>query len=231
MNWLALLAGSALVIAALVALARANARDLASLARALGLEVVRDGATTSGPDPVLGTATDTVVLAGTLDGHPATVRARSVRRVGPRRRSLFTVLSVPVPPGTPRLRLEPARTGAIAASIGGDWPGVLTGDDAFDRTFRLNAPDAAAALAVLDADLRARLLALRASRTAALPANALGRFAGDLLTGTFELDGGRLDYAAPGTPGAGVVAHLVAAAPCVTAFARRVRESQDGPHA
>jgi hypothetical protein len=223
----------AVVLAAMAAvlwwLARTNARDRAALAGRLGLHEVARGPTEALNDPILGRSTQSVILEGRLHGLPARVWLRTVRRPegdGTRSRVSFTVLSFEVPGTSLRLRLSPARTGAIAAMFGDDWPGWLTGDPEFDQAYRLSTPAPEAAAAVFSPEVRQRWLALRAARSAsfgdAADAGALGRLAGDLLVGTLVLDRGRLEYVMPGTVTPGLVEHLARAAPEVAAIALRL---------
>jgi hypothetical protein len=96
----------------------------------------------------------------------------------------------------------------------------------------LSSPTPEAARACFTPEERERWLALRESLTAALGAQGgdspLGRFAGDLLTGTLVLDRGRLEYAAMGTVNRGVVEHLARAAPEVVALAQRLGADGEG---
>ena len=228
MDLLAVLAAVAAMAAVLWWLARANARDRAALARRLGLREVAGGAAERMRAPFRGRATQRVILEGRLHGVPAQVWLRTVRRADGHRapaRSQFTVLSVEVPGSTQRFRLSPARTGAVAAAIGADWPERPTGDAAFDRAFRLSSP-APEAAACFPPEVRARWLALREALGAPLgpaaDADAAGRFATDLLTGTLVLDHGRLEYAAMGSVTPGLIEHLARAAPEVAALAQRL---------
>jgi hypothetical protein len=210
-------------------LARVNARDRAALARRLGLHPVPRGVIERAPDPIVGWSMQTAILEGALHGLAVRVWMRTVRRQGrrsPRAKRGFTVLSVEVPASALRFRLEPARTGALAAAFGGDWPRLLLDDPAFDQAFRLSTPTPEAARACFAPELRERWLALRESLIEPIGAQggdtALGRFAGDLLTGTLVLDRGRLEYAAMGTVSPGVIEHLARAAPEVAALAKRL---------
>jgi hypothetical protein len=219
--FLLVLAGLAIALAALY---RANARDRAALARTLGLAPVARGRASESVHPVMGPCFETPLMRGTLDGVPAEVLARTIRRLGrrnPNARSAFTVLRLRVPTSAPRLRIEPRGTGTMLASLGEGEPEIATGDAGFDADWRVSGPRPAEALALLSPELRATLTALRASLAPGLPDSALGRFSGDLMVGTFEIGDGRLDYAAMGTPTPGLAAHLAAAVPCALALARR----------
>jgi hypothetical protein len=209
-------------------LVRVNARDRAALARRLGLREAPRGVIEQAPDPILGWSSQREILEGVLHGLPVRVWLRTVRRGrrSAQSRRGFTVLSVDVPDTALRFRLEPARTGAVAAAFGGDWPRWLVDDPAFDQAFRLSTPTPEAARAFFTPDLLQRWLALREALTAPIGAQgadgALARFAGDLLTGTVMLDRGRLEYAAIGTVTPGVIEHLARAAPEVALLAKRL---------
>ncbi len=184
--------------------------------------MIPKGEIESGPDAVMGTYSQRVVLAGELHGFPALVLSRTVRR-NPRNRSHFTVLALELPAPAPfRLRLEPALTGKLQAAFGGDLPPVATGDAEFDRLHRVSADEAAAVPRVLDEPMRAALTAFRSGSAPGMPDNALGRFSTDLMAGTFAVEGRRVSCMLNGTPMPSQAGRLQAAARLLAELAQRL---------
>lgn len=161
--FLLVVAGLAIALAALY---RANARDRAALASALGLAPVPRGLASERVHPVMGPCFETPLRRGTLGGVPAEVLARTIRRMGrrnPNARSAFTVLRLRVPASVSRLRIEPRRTGAMIGSLGEGEPEIATGDAGFDAHWRVSGPRPDEALVLLSPGMRSTLVALRAS--------------------------------------------------------------------
>ena len=215
--------GLAAIGGVLVWLTRANSADAARITAALGLQPTRAPAA-RGDDPLLGRYSDRVFATGRLHGWDATLAHRVVYRTGrhiTRNRSHQTVLHLTLPrPARALVRVEPARTGAVAGAVarvlgGGtttQWPEVTTGDASFDTAYRVSAPEGAAAVSLLTPSVRAAMLAARAAAAPTAPANAAGRVAADLVGPTFAADHGRATCTLNGTATARLLPALEAAA-------------------
>lgn len=224
---LLLLAG---FVAAIILLKRANDRDRARMAEALGLTLTNNGPAERGTDRVMGNYYQRAIMGGTFEGFPASVWSRTIYRVSRRSgkgRSHQTILSFhPEQPMPSTICIEPARTGTFTALFGSDQPEQPTGDAAFDRLFRVSGSEPAFCARLLSPEMRSRLLGLRETRTGNLPDHALGRLAGDLLMGAFVLECARAQYIMDGTPTGKAATHLVSAAPVLAALVRQVQSAR-----
>lgn len=215
--------GLAAIGGVLVWLARTNSADATRITEALGLQPTR-GTAARGDDPLLGRYSDHVFATGQVHGWDTVLARRVVYRTGrhiTRNRSHQIVLHMTLPrPARALVRVEPARTGTLAAAaaraLGGgtttQWPEVATGDVPFDAAYRVTAPDAAAAVTLLPPNVRSAMLAARAAAAPTAPTNAAGRVAADLVGPTFAVDHGRATCTLNGTPTARLLPALEAAA-------------------
>lgn len=224
----------ALVLLTLLAIAgviywlgRANAQDRRKMGAILGLEVIEKGPSERGEDHIMGHFHQSPFLRGELHGYPASVWLRSVRRTtrhNSNNQSIFTVLCFDLPqPSHVLFRIEPALAGKLQSHFGGDQPACPTGDAEFDTLYRFTSTDAEAGRDFLTPDMRRLLLAFRQKVTGDMPAHAIGRFAGDLLLGTFSLEKHRVTYAVSGTPSEKIARHFQLAAGFLAEFGSHLR--------
>ena len=218
-----------LVIAGVVyGLAQANVKDRQRMAEILGLAVLPKGAQETGEDDTLGHFHQTLAMCGEMHGHPACVWVRSVRRLtqsNAKNTSLQTVLAFDLKGANAKaFRIEPAMTGKLQSWFRGDQPALPSGDAEFDRLFRFTSQDANAAERILTPEMRRLLLAFRQGVVGDMPDSSLGRFSGDLLMGTFAIEGSRATYTVSGTPSEKIAKHFEMAARFLAEFARRVCE-------
>lgn len=207
-------------------LARANAKDRHRMAEILGLVVVPKGEQERGKDYTLGNFHQSLAMHGEMHGRPAGVWVRSVRRFtrhNSRNMSLQTVLAFDLKGESPTsFRIEPALTGKLQSWFGGDQPAIPSGDLEFDRLFRFTSQDGAAAIRILTPEIRERLLAFRKAVAGEMPDSDLARFSGDLMMGTFAIEGKRATYTVAGTPSEKIARHFAIAGPFLAEFADRV---------
>lgn len=208
-------------------LGKANAQDRRKMGAILGLEVIEKSPSERGEDPIMGHFHQSAFLRGELHGYPASVWQRSVRRTTRRNsnnQSLFTVLCFDLPaPSEVLFRIEPALAGKLQSHFGGDQPARATGDAEFDKLFRFTSTDPEAGRVFLTPEMRRLLLDFRKKVTGEMPEHALGRFAGDLLLGTFSLERHRMTYAVSGTPSEKIARHFQVAAGILTEFGNPLR--------
>lgn len=220
--------GLLVIAGAVYGLAQANFKDRQRMAEILGLAVLPKGAQETGEDDTLGHFHQTLAMCGEMHGHPACVWVRSVRRLtqsNAKNTSLQTVLAFDLKGANARaFRIEPAMTGKLQSWFGGDQPALPSGDAEFDRLFRFTSQDANAAKKILTPEMRRLLLAFRQGVVGDMPDSSLGRFSGDLLMGTFAIEGSRATYTVSGTPSEKIAKHFEMAARFLAEFARRVCE-------
>lgn len=209
-------------------LGQSNAKDRQQMAEILGLVVVPKGEQERGNDYTLGYFHQTLLMRGELHGHPAGVWLRSVRRFtkhNSKNMSLQTVLAFELQRECKiSFRIEPALTGQLQSWFGGDQPSIPSGDPEFDKGFRFTSQDANAAMQMLTPEIRGLLLAFRKGVVGELPDSALGRFSGDLMMGTFAVEGTRATYSVAGTPSEKIAKHFEMAGSFLDEFVRRVQE-------
>ncbi len=213
------------VVGVLYWLARLTAKDRQQMAEILGLQVLKNGAQESGQDHILGHFHQTLTMQGEMCGYPAGVWIRSVRRLtkhNSKNESLQTVLALGLGKdcGT-AFRIEPALSGKLQSWFGGDQPAVPSGDHEFDKLYRFTSPDPDAARRYLTEDMKKVLIAFRKNVVGDMPDSAIGQFSGDLLMGTFAIEGVRATYTVPGTPSEKIARHFQTAAQFLAEFARR----------
>ncbi len=210
-------------------LAQANKKDRQRMADILGLAVLEKGAQESGKNSTMGHFHQTLAMCGEMHGHAAGVWVRSVRRLSSRHSrsgSMQSVLAFDLKvPSAVAFRIEPAMTGKLQSWFGGDQPVLPSGDAEFDKFFRFTSQDAGVATKILTPETRALLLAFRQGVVGKMPDSALGRFSGDLLMGTFAVEGARATYAVSGTPSEKIARHFEMAARFLAEFSQRVRET------
>ena len=180
---------------------RKNAADLQKLGEALGMAVLPKGVEEEGRSALGGRRFhQKLVLTGEMNGLPASVCHR-VEKIGSKSRSSFTVLGVELPHEVGvKLLVAPATSAALIALWGGKTESWVTGDAEFDKFFYSQGEPEEQARRVLDEPMRKLLLAFRGGVAPGMPDHLLGRFSGDLMTGTFEMEGNRVSYAISGTP-------------------------------
>lgn len=200
-----------------------NAADLQKLGEALGLAVIPKGVEEEGSHALGGRRFhQTLVLSGELEGQPVMVYHRVERR-GSKSRNSFTVLVLELPRASEvKLLVAPATHAALLSLLGGKTQALKTGDEEFDRLFFSQGEPEDRARRVLDEGMRKLLLAFRGGVAPGMPSHLLGRFSGDLLTGTFELEANRVSYAFSGTPMPAMAERLQMAGRLLTELAKRL---------
>jgi hypothetical protein len=210
-------------------LAGMTAKDRQRMAEILRLQLLKNGPQETGQDHILGHLHQTLAMQGEMCGYPAGVWLRSVRRftkLNSKNQSLQTVLAFDLKRDCGvAFRIEPALTGKMQSLFGGDQSAVPSGDAEFDKLFRFTSEEADIAGRLLTDDMKKVLLAFRKSVVGEMPDSALGQFSGDLLMGTFAVEGTRATYTVSGTPSEKIARHFEIAAQFLAEFARRVQEA------
>ena len=221
---MAFVVGLLVVGLALWFLWRTKQQDLVQCGLVLGLQPVPQE-TTRGTTPEGFTYTQTRLMNGSIDGHPArlSVRTVGVRKgsVGRRRGSQFTVLDLTraIPAGV-ALRLQPAgMLGGLEEAMRGPVADRVPIDSVFDEAYVVFSAAPSNARSVLTPDLRAALLAFRARFLGENRSSAGARLASALVLGTFQLDGANASYVLFGSPTKAVAEHLKLAAPLLIELA------------
>lgn len=210
-------------VAALVWLWRRKARDTADCAAILGLSpaprTFSRGTTAEGF-----AYGQTILLSGMLQGFPATLTERRVRRPrAPSRQrqgSQFTVLALTLPSAPPaRLRLQPRGVLRMVEVAVGSESTPVPVDAAFDEAYLLYTDDPHAALRVLTPAVRADLLAFRAAFSTADPSSLAGRASSGLVLGSFEVGQREAIYSLYGSPMKATATQVKAAVPLLARLA------------
>lgn len=106
------------------------------------------------------------------------------------------------------LILEPVLPEALYGASEPKLPVVETGDEIFDRVFRVSSKEGGEALRLIDEDFRRRWLEFRKALAPQARDDAMSRTAVNLLMGRLEVEPDRLVYSVRGTPNKKVADHL-----------------------
>ena len=194
--------GIIIIVAVLIWLYRAQMKSFAECASILGMPQATTRSETNGTTAEGFYFHQSLLLKGSIEGVPAEVCIRNVRRTKVRNSrqagSQLTVLALfPTRSASTAFRLQPVGMLRAVENYQQGAPEIVpTGDSDFDAAFHLYTSNERGALAVLTPDLRRDLLAFR--QTVASP----------YLLGSIEVGPGLIRYSLSGSPSAKIAEHL-----------------------
>ena len=211
--------GLIIIGAVLIWLYRAQMKSFADCASILGMPQATTRSETNGTTPEGFYFHQSLLLKGSIEGVPAEVCIRNIRRSKvrtPRQSgSQFTVLALfPTHSAPTAFRLQPVgMLRAIETYQQGAPDVVPTGDPDFDAAYHLYTSDERGSLAVLTAGLRRDLLAFRQTVAGILTPSLASKLASPYLLGSIEVEPGLVRYSLPGSPSVKIAEHLKLVAP------------------
>lgn len=220
----------ALIVIASIAgpfLLKAFSKGRQQAADILGLQL--DEKNLSAPDP--NRPDEVPLMTGAMHGQPATIFISGLHRrpggnVDREHKNVITAkthLTLALSsPSSVTLTIAPILNAALYHEPTPEAPVIPTGDSAFDQAFQLSAPNAEAALRLIDPPFRQQLLELRRALLPKAPDNAMGHAAANLLMGRLTLESDRVRYTVRGTPNVKIAHHLQAASALMSLLIKKL---------